>query len=463
MPGLPRVKQFLRSVSGSILLNDRPSLTVLMFLAAGLVACAFYFGVSQIVQMVADRPAVNIPGHNAPDPFSASVVADMPVYWSGPVLSASPNLTGRLWLAEDGSVQNSPEPDAPGVKAVSYVEGRDVSLPDAVHQADVALLRALGLARVAPADLMVLESQTRFSRNGTAYPYLRLNFPADISQRVDFSQMTRLLRESLQLCAPRAVLRVERGPDLLFIQIDGHITHSLTFGDSSMGLLAQAEIKSAWLCIIIDDIGEDMAALHKLLDLPYPVTLSVWPHSTNAAYASALSAARGRQVFIHLPMQPEREERRAIIPETIRVGAAASEIAKVLEYSRSMVPDAEGLNNHMGSRFTSNFGATRGFCAQLQKIWPQALVVDSLTHQGSVFYDLAVDFGLNAFRRSLFLDEEDTKAAILRQLDNGLALARQKGWAIVIGHPRPATLEALRAWQGYLDPEVLLARIPVIR
>ena len=228
-------------------------------------------------------------------------------------------------------------------------------------------------------------------------------------------------------------------------------------------LPAPGEQESAWMCIIIDDIGEDLAALNKLLALPYPVTLSIWPHSTHAAYSSALSAAQGRQVFIHLPMQPDREERRAIIPETLRVGVAPAEIAQILEYSRRMVPDAQGLNNHMGSRFTSNIDATRVFCAELRKFWPQALVVDSLTHQGSVFYDLAWEHGLNAFRRSLFLDEENVRAAILRQLDNGLDLARQNGWAIVIGHPRQATLEALQVWLGYLDPEVEIAPLRAIR
>lgn len=38
---------------------------------------------------------------------------------------------------------------------------------------------------------------------------------------------------------------------------------------------------------------------------------------------------------------------------------------------------------------------------------------------------------------------------MLNALDRGLELAREHGAAVVIGHPRPATLAALAAWTGY--------------
>jgi len=62
-----------------------------------------------------------------------------------------------------------------------------------------------------------------------------------------------------------------------------------------------------------------------------------------------------------------------------------------------------------------------------------------------VAYDTAQDFGVrSAFRNVPFLDDVAQVAAVRKQLEMALRGAREKGEAVAIGHPHPATLQALR-------------------
>jgi hypothetical protein len=71
--------------------------------------------------------------------------------------------------------------------------------------------------------------------------------------------------------------------------------------------------------------------------------------------------------------------------------------------------------------------------------------VDSRTTAATVAYDTAQNFGVrSAFRNVPFLDDVPEVGAVKKQLELALRGAREKGEAIAIGHPHPATLKALR-------------------
>jgi uncharacterized protein len=71
--------------------------------------------------------------------------------------------------------------------------------------------------------------------------------------------------------------------------------------------------------------------------------------------------------------------------------------------------------------------------------------VDSRTTVDTVAYIAAERDGVSAtFRSAQFLDDVESRAAILAQLDRAAADAKRKGWAVTIGHPHPATIAALR-------------------
>jgi len=69
--------------------------------------------------------------------------------------------------------------------------------------------------------------------------------------------------------------------------------------------------------------------------------------------------------------------------------------------------------------------------------------VDSRTSAATVAAAEAQRIGLANVSRDVFLDDVRTTEAITAQLQEGVALARRQGSAVLIGHPYPQTLAVL--------------------
>ena len=209
------------------------------------------------------------------------------------------------------------------------------------------------------------------------------------------------------------------------------------------------------IVIVIDDMGESLPAAQDLLRLPFPVVLSIWPHSRHARQTAELAYAAGREVFIHLPMQPVGPARRDVGPDALMAGDSPERIARLVEEARRRVPHAVGLNNHMGSRATSHAATAERLCDVLA---PTGLVVlDSVTHPASLLYSAAHARALPALRRHIFLDHTRDRPAVLAQLEKARRLAHVQDVVVVIGHPHAITLEALRQWGPPPDVTILTA------
>jgi hypothetical protein len=126
-------------------------------------------------------------------------------------------------------------------------------------------------------------------------------------------------------------------------------------------------------------------------------------------------------------------------PETVR---------RVLLQDLQAVPNAIGINNHMGSRFTASSQAMRILLTLVRE--RDLFFLDSVTASQSVGYDLAQEMGIKAARRTVFLDNDQNPDKIRAQLDLLVRLAGEHGQAVGIGHPYPATVEALRKYQSQL-------------
>ena len=199
------------------------------------------------------------------------------------------------------------------------------------------------------------------------------------------------------------------------------------------------------LVIVIDDIGANLNAAKELLALDFPVTLAIWPKSAHARACAELAHAAGREVMVHQPMEPVSYPRNKPGPGAIFTSMNAADIRAAVEANLQLVPYAVGLNNHMGSKLTQD---RRAVAAVLDALRGRNLfVLDSITHDHSVFYSLARQQGFPALKRDIFLDNIQNTRSILHQLNAAAHLAAKRGWAVAIGHPYPQTIEALRAWQ----------------
>ena len=197
---------------------------------------------------------------------------------------------------------------------------------------------------------------------------------------------------------------------------------------------------SARLAIILDDLGNDRAAADAIFALPYPLTISVLPNHAHSVEIAEEAHRRGYEVMLHLPMQSVGNE----MPEAqeLHPGMPAEDIPGLFEQMMQSVPNASGVNNHQGSQATADPALMDELMPVLQK-W-NLFYVDSRTTAATVAFDTAQRFGVRSgFRNVPFLDDVAEVSAVRKQLELALRGAKAKGEAIAIGHPHPATLQAL--------------------
>jgi uncharacterized protein len=194
------------------------------------------------------------------------------------------------------------------------------------------------------------------------------------------------------------------------------------------------------LAIILDDVDGDNAGIDSIFALPYPLTLSILPNHPHSAEIAQEAHRRGYQVMLHLPMESVGEG--ASEAQELRTGMSSYEVANELGAMLRTVPYAAGVNNHQGSRATSDAHLMAELMPALRS--HRLFFIDSRTTTATVAYDTAQAAGIPcAYRNVPFLDDVQETGAIRRQLELAMKDARQMGEAIAIGHPHPATLQAL--------------------
>ncbi len=198
-----------------------------------------------------------------------------------------------------------------------------------------------------------------------------------------------------------------------------------------------------WIVIIIDDLGVARGMVRRSLALPAPVTLSLMSYADNLERIAADARGRGHEVMLHLPMEPEDRDQDPG-EAALLLSLPAVEIEARLEWALQRFGGYVGVNNHMGSRFTSSRPAIRRVMRALSG--RGLLFVDSLTSPDSVAAEEARAHGLPTAARDVFIDHDMDPSAIAGQLAMLEAIALRRGYAIGIAHPKPMTLDFLEPW-----------------
>ena len=201
------------------------------------------------------------------------------------------------------------------------------------------------------------------------------------------------------------------------------------------GVAQAAPTGKAYMSIIIDDLGQSPDRDSRTLALPGPVTMAIMPDTPHASDFARQAHKAGKTVILHMPMDP------ATGPYAWHPGIAIDELARRLEAALAKVPYAAGINNHMGSRMTAQREPMAWLMGELQQ--RHLFFVDSRTSAATVAAAEAQRIGLAHVSRDVFLDDVRTTEAITGQLQQGIALARKQGSAVLIGHPYPQTLKVL--------------------
>ncbi len=197
------------------------------------------------------------------------------------------------------------------------------------------------------------------------------------------------------------------------------------------------------IAVVIDDVGLDRRRSRRAMALPAPVTIALMAYADDARDQAAAARRGGHELLVHLPMEPGDEGENPG-PNALLSDLPEGEFARRLEWNLTQFAGYVGVNNHMGSKLTSDPVALAPVMAALKQ--RGLMFLDSRTTSQTKGLAVAQRFGVPAVERNVFIDHDVSPIAVRTALVRAEDLARRNGFAIAIGHPKDVTLDALEEW-----------------
>ena len=196
------------------------------------------------------------------------------------------------------------------------------------------------------------------------------------------------------------------------------------------------------VAIIIDDIGYDMAPVRDLLSIDADITFAILPLLAHSRAAADILHKANRETLLHLPMEPLSYPKEKPGSGALFSDMNDEELVFQMEKNLASVPYVVGVNNHMGSKFMLNERNLVTVFNQLKK--RDLFFIDSRTTNSSKTTAAAQKVHLTIASRKIFLDNERNYSKIYQILMDVAEAPAGNSMLIVIGHPYPETIRALK-------------------
>ena len=204
----------------------------------------------------------------------------------------------------------------------------------------------------------------------------------------------------------------------------------------------------AKLVLIIDDVATfEHAGMVKSIGLK--ITPSIFP--ATKTHPDTPNIARTFEFYmIHLPMQAKHFDSPEI--GTLTINESFESMLEKIKKIRKDFPRAKYTNNHTGSRFTSDYDAMdKAYRALIEQGF---IFVDSKTIAQTAVARAAKKYNQPYISRDIFLDDDPSAAAVRRELVAAVNLAKKRGYAIAIGHPKKNTIAVIKASKNNILKDV---------
>lgn len=197
------------------------------------------------------------------------------------------------------------------------------------------------------------------------------------------------------------------------------------------------------IAIVIDDLGLNKKMTQLVLSLPAPITAAFLAYADDLPDQTKQARLNGHELMLHVPMEPI-DSRFVPGPNALKTVMSDEEIVRKLKIMLSAFDGYVGINNHMGSKLTSDKRTVSVVMDMLAQTG--LLFLDSLTSEKSVAWKKARDKHVPYAVRDVFLDNLHNEEDIMKQLDLLEKYALKRHAAVAIGHPHPTTINALKKW-----------------
>jgi polysaccharide deacetylase 2 family uncharacterized protein YibQ len=249
------------------------------------------------------------------------------------------------------------------------------------------------------------------------------------------------LSRRLHRLAPDLELLLAPNDNRLIVQKGSKLLFTLQFAPVRAHPPQVVAVKPR-IAIIMDDLGRDIHLAQQAIALDQQLTMAILPNERHASEIATLAHRRGREVMIHIPMEPEGYPAANPGEGALFVSLSDQEIQRRFLTYLDRIPYAVGGNNHMGSKFTTYPEGMRAVLAIMRQ--EGLFFVDSKTSGDSVALAEARRMKVPATSRDVFLDNDADVELIARQIRKLVVLAGKHGKAVGICHPYPETIAALQ-------------------
>lgn len=224
--------------------------------------------------------------------------------------------------------------------------------------------------------------------------------------------------------------------DIIVIAPDKKQNNSIEQNNTNSKLHFKKSNK-ARLAIIIDDMAS-YTHVKMLKETNLKLTPSFFPpdksHPLTPKFAKEFDF-----FMVHLPLAAIKYDKAEL--NTLNPKDSSKDILKRVEFIKEHFPNLKFINNHTGSLFTSDENAMQNLFKAFDE--NDLIFVDSRTIGSSKAKKLANFYRQPYIARDVFLDNEDNVEYIQNQIQKAIKEAKDKGFAIAIGHPKKNTFKAL--------------------
>ncbi|MCZ6642686.1 MAG: divergent polysaccharide deacetylase family protein [Gammaproteobacteria bacterium] len=232
-----------------------------------------------------------------------------------------------------------------------------------------------------------------------------------------------------------------------------HIKRALTV--FALGLTPLiSSTQAADLAIVMDDIGHSLPRAARVMQLPGMFTVGLLPFAPNTEEIARLAHAAGKEVILHLPMQPRSTREQENETGTLTLDMPPDKFADLLDAALRAVPHCVGINNHAGSLLTEHRAPMVRLMRHIRR--RGLFFLDSRTSPNTLAYTVAQEWQVPATKRDVFLDHRLERVAIAAEFKRALGIARKNGHAVLIAHPHRMSLDFLKTAMATLPDDVRL-------
>jgi len=198
------------------------------------------------------------------------------------------------------------------------------------------------------------------------------------------------------------------------------------------------------IAIIIDDFGySESEEIKTVLQSPYPITIAIIPGLPKSNELYQLAQQHNKETIIHMPMEAIDDKVEYTNYTLYASNMTDDDISQRVRTAIADFPLSRGMNNHMGSKVTSDKRIMRLVMQELKR--GEKYFIDSKTTNQSVAYEMAKAINVPSNERDIFLDNDpsDTEDYLKKKIIALTKIVQKTGKAVAIGHPYKNTVNVL--------------------